>query len=79
MAKKDLIAIHRIALPRTAKGDTKYAEPGTQFQIDADQADRLISLGAAKEPEAPKKAAPAKKTATKKSDPAPEPEGDDVI
>lgn len=68
MAKKTLIAKHRIALPKTnaSAKEIKYAEPGTKFQIEADEADRLVSLGAAVEPKE-EKSSGTKSSGTKSS------------
>ncbi len=41
---RELIAVHTIGL----RG--KYFAPGSTIEVDADEAERLISLGAAREP-----------------------------
>lgn len=66
MAKKTLIAKHRIAMPKANARvkEITYVEPGTKFQIEEDEAKRLISLGAAEEADAAEKKA-AKKTTAK--------------
>lgn len=60
MANVKLVAKHKILLDA---GKLEYAEPGDDFSVDSEEAERLIGLGAAKKPDADDKKAPAKKAA----------------